>query len=675
MHSGYIRPMHRLVLTHSKHRIKPFKWVLRAWAMLVLWLAFLNAALAQPNTLDPAQVLALPNDTAKVLQLSDLCYAYRRVDVDSARSFGQAALNLAKRLRYSRGEAQAYNDLAILHIDRSDFDGADSLLRRSLALRSQLGDSAGMAAVHNKLGIIYQARFMLEEALEENLQALRIYERIGPPAHEATLLNNIAILQFNLQRLPAALATHQRAADIRRSIGDEAGLAASLGNMANVETQLGDTAAAISNYEAAIAYFREKELKTELAVQLNNLAGIFMARGQLDRAAANYSEALSIRTEAGERKAMASSLIGMGGTRLRQGRTAEARRYLLQGLELGREVDARSEQMQALLDLARLYAKLDQGDSSFFFHQHYVALKDSVFNADMSKRLAEAETKFETAKKERHIQVQRAEIAELERKSERRKLWLVTAVGGSALVILAALLLLQVQRRRAREQRDAAIISEREAGLRGVLEATEGERKRIARELHDGVGQQLTGLKFRLEEIASKMESNQSMPAGTIREALAISTDAGREVREIAHAMMPRALSDLGLSAAVTDMLKRTLGNSAITYELDHFGLEERLPAEMEVGLYRIIQELVQNTLKHAQATHVDLQLLRNQGNLVLNYEDDGKGFSLAPGLEGIGLSNIRERVHALRGKVTIGDGENTGMRATIRVPLDPMPN
>ena len=647
---------------------------MHVWATAIICLALLNTAQAQSDAPDPASVLALPDDTVKVLQLSDLCFAYRRVDVDSARSFGQAALQLAKQLRYSRGEAQAYNDLAILHIDRSDFNGADSLLRRSLALRRQLGDSAGMASVHNKLGIIYQARLMLEEALEENLQALRIYERTGPPAHEATLLNNIAILQFNLQRLPAALATHQRAADIRKGIGDEAGLAASRGNMANVEAQLGDTAAAIKNYDAAISYFREKDLKTELAVQLNNLAGIFMARGQLEQAAANYSEALAIRIEAGERKAMASSLIGMGGTRLRQGHTAEARQYLRQGLKLAREVDARSEQMQALLDLARLYAQLNMGDSSFFFHQHYVALKDSVFNADMSERLAEAETKFETEKKERHIQVQRTEIAELERKGERRKLWLVTAVGGSILVILSALLLLQIQRRRARAQRDAAIITERETGLRGILEATETERKRIARELHDGVGQQLTGLRFRLEDIASKVENDQPLLYGTMQEALMISNDAGREVREIAHAMMPRALSELGLAAAVTDMLKRTLGSSAITYELDHHGLEERLPAEMEVGLYRIIQELVQNTLKHAQARHVDLQLMRNQGHLVLNYEDDGKGFSMASGPEGIGLSNIRERVHALQGNASIGAGEQAGMRATIRVPLKAVP-
>lgn len=645
--------------------------VLMRGLMLALPMACWGSVQAQSPGTSVRQVLALPDDTAKVLKLSDLCFAYRRSDADSASILGNTALRLARKLHYLRGEAQACNDIAILHMDRSDFAPADSLLRRSLGLRTQLGDAAGMAAVHNKLGIIHQARFMLEEALEEDLKALQIYERIGPPAHEAAVLNNIAILRFNLKRLPEALATHRRAAEIRARTGDEAGLAASQGNMANVEAQLGDTAAAITHYNEAIAYFREKDQRTELAVQLNNLAGIHMARGQLEDAAAGYGEALAIRTQAGERKAIASSLIGLGGTRLRQGRVEEARHMLLNALAMSRAVDARSEEMQALLDLARLYAKLDLGDSSFFYHQHYAALKDSVFTADMSARLAQAETKFETGRKERRILAQRAEIAELERQGEHHRLWLVTAVGVIALVALSALLLFQVQRRKARARQDAALIAEREAGLRGVLAATETERTRIARELHDGVGQHLTGLKLRLEDLASKVDADNRGGQSAVSEALAIADDAGREVRDIAHAMMPRALGDLGLGAATSEMLSRTLPAAGILHEFEEFGLQERLPGQVEVGVYRIAQELVQNTMKHAQARQVNLQLLKNNGHLVLIYEDDGKGMDQDAKHDGIGLRNIRERVRALRGIFNVCNGEMSGFRATVRIPLE----
>jgi len=640
-------------------------------------LLFKPQAFAKDDPLSPAQVMALPADTAKVLKLSDLCYAYRRVDGDSALLFGNAALHLAEKLNYARGEAQACNDMAIIHMDRSDYASADSLLRRSLRIRTAIGDSSGMAAVHNKLGNIYQAQFKLEEALEENLQALQIFERIGPPAHEALILNNIANLQFNLRRYDIALATHRRAAAIRESIGDGPGLAASQGNMANVEAQLGDTAAAIALYQKAITFFRANELKQELAVQINNLAGINLGRGELALAASQYQEALTIRTALGDQKAIASSMIGLGGAWLRQGRYSDAKRMLMGALALGRELGTRNEQMQAMLDLARLHAKQNHGDSSFFYHQQYVALKDSVFNDDLNTRLADAETKYETEKKEREIQAQRADlgakslaIAELQRSEEQRKFWLAVAIGIAALIAVSALLRMQVQRRRARAAKDAALITEREAGLRGVLEATETERKRIAGELHDGVGQQLTGLKFRLEDIAARAAEQRPVERNDVQEALTIADDAGREVRNIAHALMPKALGDLGLVPAIADMLTRFLGGAGITHAMEHFGLEERVSPEVELGAYRIAQELVQNTMKHAQASTVNVQLLRNRGHLVLIYEDNGRGLNGQGVSDGIGLRNIRERVRALRGVFTVENGREHGIVATVRVPL-----
>lgn len=614
--------------------------------------------------------MALPEDTIKVQQLSDLCYAYRRIDADSALFFGQQALELARRLHDARGEAQACNDMAIIHMDRSAYATADSLLRQALSIRTALNDPAGMAAIHNKLGNIFQARFDLEEALEENIKALEIYERIGPPAYEALILNNIAILQFNLRRYPTSLATHRRAAEIRMRIGDGAGLAASQGNMANVELQLGDTLAAIDLYERSIDYFRKHDLRMELAVQLNNLAGAFLGRGELGKAERHYQEALAIRKDLGDRKAIASSMIGLGGTWTRQGHTDEARHELLEALALSREVDARSEQMQALLDLARLHARLNNGDSSFLYHQRYVALKDSVFNDDLKSRLAESETKYETEKKERQIQSQRADIFDLERRSERRKFWLITTSAIAALIAVTALLLMQVQRRRSRAARDAAIIAEREMGLRGVLHATELERKRIASELHDGVGQQLTGLRFRLEDITLRTADHRPVEAGFARETLAMADEASREVRDIAHAMMPRALSEQGLVPTLNDMLERSLSPRGLAHEFDHFGMEGRMPPEVEVGVYRIAQELMNNTMKHAGAKRVSLQLLKNKGHLVMIFEDDGKGIEQNERSDGIGLRNMRERAHAMHGTFTMGKGIEGGLAATLRIPL-----
>jgi two-component system, NarL family, sensor kinase len=647
-----------------------------ATACLLVLLAPLSAQDLPAGQAGVDSVLAMRDDTLKVRQLSDLCFAYRRMDGDSALFFGNAALQLAIKLKDTKGQAQAYNDMAIIHMDRSAFSTADSLLRRSLRIREALEDSAGMGAVYNKLGNIFQAQFKLEEALAENFRALRIFERIGPPAKEALILSNIAILQFNLGRGEAALGTHQRAADLRRSIGDARGLAESQGNMANVYAQLGDTTEAITLYEQAIAYFREKELKAELAIQLNNLAGVVMAQGRYDQAAAMYKEALAIREGIGAPKAVASSLIGLGGTYVRQGRMAEAKHLLLRALRMSEELGVRNERMQALLDLARLHARLNAGDSSFHYHQRYVALRDSVFNEDLQVRMAELETRYGTERKEREIQRQRAdlaekdlEIAELGTRAERRRFWLAAAIGGIAVVTISALLFSQVQRRRARALRDAAIIQEREAGLKAVFTATEVERARIARELHDGVGQQLGGLKHRLEVLKDR---------APLQDVIGIVDETSREVRDLAHQMMPKALLRLGLAPALEELVQRTFKDTPTHATVEHYGVDDAIPAELATGVYRIAQELLNNVLKHAQATQVEVQLLRNRDHLVLLVQDDGRGFGHTANLPtgpaggtGIGLLNITDRSRALGGTFEL-EGAPSGTLATVRVPLDP---
>ena len=654
---------------------------MRPWLFPSVLLLFVAGARAQSDALTPEQILALPDDTAKVLQLSDQCFALRRVDQASALLFGRKAVSLAQQLKYGRGEAQACNDLAIIHMDRSEYGAADSLLRSALVIRTALHDAAGIGAIHNKLGNVFQSQFRLEEALEENFKALHIFERIGPPAKQALIFNNIAILQFNLRRYADALATHTAAAAVRERIGDGQGLAESKGNMANVQVVLGDTASALRLFQEARTYFRDHGSARELAVQLHNEAGVHMARNEVAKAMPMYREALTIREQAGEKKAIASSLTALGTAYLRLGNITEARRLFYRALQLSREVGARSELMQALHDMAMVHAKLNDGDSTYWYYERYSVLRDSVFNADLNGRLADMETRYGTERKEREIQRQRADIAakglalaELGQKAERRRFWSAFAIGGLGVVLLASLLVLEMQRRRAREARNKVLLAEREKGLKALVEGTEAERVRIARELHDGIGQQITGLKFRIEDIASRLSATDPSEAARMKEVLAIAEDAGRDVRDIAHSMMPRALGALGLAPAIDDMLQKAFGVGAVKCTLEHHGMDERLAPAVEVGVYRIAQELVGNILKHAKAREVSVQLLRNKGHVIMIVDDDGVGFdphAVIGSGAGIGLGGMRDRAMVLNGTLQMESTRARGTTTTLSIPAE----
>lgn len=637
---------------------------------LLLGAAFVAVPVSAQPAPTRATVEAMPDDSAKVFLLSDQCFAYRRKNVDSALYFGERALQLARTLKFPKGEAQALNDLAIIYIDRSAYAEADTALRRALSIRRQLGDTAGVGAVHNKLGNLYQSQLRLEEALVENQQALALFTALGDRKKEALILSNIAVINFNMRQFDHALEYHQAAAEMHRTSGDSAGLATSQGNMANVLLSLGDTTRALDLFKQAGSYFKGRGLLREYAVQAHNEAGVRLAQGDAARAIALYSEALRIREEGGDRKAMASTRTGLADAFLFQGRTNEARKIALEALTLATEVGATNEMMQANKLMARIHARTGRADSTLIYHERYAALRDSVFSTDTGKRIADLQARIGLQQKEHELQRQRAtlseqnlEIAELGRKAERRNFLLALAFGGIGAVVLGGLVVLQAQRRKAAALRDAAVIAEREQGLKTLVRQTDEERKRIASELHDGVGQLLTGLKYRIESIAD--------PDGRLSDTLALADEAGREVRDIAHRMMPRSLEGSGLVPALADMLEKALNAPGMRKTFEHHGLEQRLAPDVETGIYRIAQELVNNIIKHAKASMVDVQLLRNKDVVVLIVEDDGIGIDAGRSETGLGLRNLRDRARVLNGSIELVNNNGKGTCATLRVPVN----
>ena len=156
-------------------------------------------------------------------------------------------------------------------------------------------------------------------------------------------------------------------------------------------------------------------------------------------------------------------------------------------------------------------------------------------------------------------------------------------------------------------------------------------------------------------------------------ESKAMLDDSIAELRNISHQMMPRALSDMGLIPALEDMLDKSLGNTDINYEFEHHKMDgERFAENVEVSLYRICQELVNNIIKHSDAKAVSVQLLKTKSHLVMVVEDNGKGFTFGSekNRNGIGLMNITSRAKAMNGEVNYQPSPEQGTVATIRIPL-----
>lgn len=208
-------------------------------------------------------------------------------------------------------------------------------------------------------------------------------------------------------------------------------------------------------------------------------------------------------------------------------------------------------------------------------------------------------------------------------------------------------------------------IEEQKKGLSAIIQAQEDERKRIAKDLHDGIVQQLGGLKLGLQKIFTNNEDEETAKIVEILD------DSTNELRILSHRMMPRSLGELGLIPALTDMLENSLGHTTINYQFEHFGIKGRLKEAVEIAIYRIAQELVNNVIKHSQADKVNIQLLKNANNIIFIVEDNGRGMESENGKQGIGLMNITSRLDTIRGKVNFEPSPESGTLATIVIPVD----
>jgi signal transduction histidine kinase len=214
---------------------------------------------------------------------------------------------------------------------------------------------------------------------------------------------------------------------------------------------------------------------------------------------------------------------------------------------------------------------------------------------------------------------------------------------------------------------------ERERLLRSLITAQEEERRRVARELHDELGQDLSGTAIRIENARRAIARDPQAAFDLLEQAQSTIAEATERMYDMILGLRPSVLDDLGLAAALRTQCQRTLEPAGIAFELETLGLSDRLPPEIETVLFRISQEALTNVLRHAKAGNVRLRLSRNENTVEAEIQDDGIGFDpsdfAAFGDEhGLGLLGMRERVEQFGGTIEIQSRPGAGSR--IRVIL-----
>lgn len=215
------------------------------------------------------------------------------------------------------------------------------------------------------------------------------------------------------------------------------------------------------------------------------------------------------------------------------------------------------------------------------------------------------------------------------------------------------------------------LMRQQQLATNAVIEAEEKERQRIAKDLHDSVGQMMSAAKMNLSAFESEVKFADKEQQLAFEKIIQLVDESCKEVRNVSHNMMPNALLKSSLASAIQEFIDK-LDQKKLQVHLYTEGLDERLDSNVETVFYRVIQECVNNVIRHASATTLDISLIKDNDGISGTIEDNGKGFNtLDKGkLEGMGLKNITTRIEYLKGTVEFDSTPGKGTLVALYVPV-----
>jgi len=651
-----------------------------ALSVLIFVFFYGNVACAQDFLNRDSLWLALKNaktDSNKVKLYIQLGQQYETNNPDSALLLYENALKLSKEINYTRGVISYYTNATYVYNMFGKYDTALILNLKSVEIAKAFGDPERLAACLGNVAASYTNLEQPEKAIEINLQILPLYEKLRNSTNLGIIHDNLSVLYTSVKQFEKAMKSAQRATDIFREVRNDYSLVSALNNLALAQMSLWKFADAAQQLKEAEQVARRTNNLHMLMYTFLNSSNLRIIKGDFAAIKGYCENALTLARQLQDPSSELIALRGLAIYYFYRNNADEAERYANQSLKIASELNSFKHigaAYSVLSDVA-----IFEGD---FTRHHRLMIKsdsirDLILNEALARNIQNIEAKYETEKKEQKILdlQQEAEIKDLS--LQRNRLLNGVLFGTLVSIVLIALLARRNYYQKKRllrnenqinEARIAQLESEKQilAG-EAVIKGQEEERGRLAKDLHDGLGGMLSGVKFSL----ANMKSNVMLDADNMllfERSLNMLDHSIAELRRVAHNMMPEVLVRFGLSEAVKSYCESLRDSQVFRINYQSIGMEARLAEKTEIFIFRIVQELLNNITKHAQASHVLVQLAQHDHEVGVTVEDNGVGFDTSKDYSGAGLSSVRSRVEYLKGKMDIQS--TPGHRSSVHITI-----
>ncbi|RQO32320.1 hypothetical protein DBR32_01545 [Taibaiella sp. KBW10] len=518
-------------------------------------------------------------------------------------------------------------------------------------------DSAVYAQEVSHAGNRYFETGNFEMAAKSFFASLAVAERRGYASIAATNYNNLSATYHETENYPQAIVYAEKAITSFQNLGDKKGLADAYNSLANVYY--------MQERDSLCLHFFTESIKNRLLINdsiglfkgYKNLGAIYFEIGDAEKGIQYMLQGIRYIGAKSDTKNWFTSYITLSGAYLNSGQSDKAKAYLDSCAALLPLVEDNSKIEDYYYARYQYYAKTGNLKEALTSYERYGNYRDSVINVTRNNQLSELNVKYETEKKQKLIQQQGFAIA-------KRNTWLLMACLAFVLLVIAVYLFYRNIRYKQAQKRQQDIFLQQEIASRALFEGEQQERIRIARDLHDGVGQMLSLVKMNLSTISldvPQLQKTQDMVDKTIE-----------EVRNVSHNLIPEALH-FGIVPALESLSDEinALGETKMDTDIPEEIRNIVFSKQNELSIYRIVQEVVHNMTKHAQASQIHLSARKAEQSLMITIKDNGRGLEegAIEKAKGIGWKNINARVHLMDGKMLVQSGHLSGTQIELTLP------
>lgn len=610
------------------------------------------------------------NDTTVIQKTITAANVLLLKNSDSSLKLIQKALAQSKASSFVRGIGEAYVSVGNYYLVIGKTDSSENYYNK--ALEYPVWNTAERAQIHKRLASSYQAQGAYEKAISYYKGIIALNSKndsLLTSVKNAAYYNFINIL-ISLKRYPDALFYSQKL--IPRIMDKDMWLLANCyNNIAIVYDKLKD----YKQY----AIYANKCVKICDSNKFNDLEAIIFA---------NMSEHYADRKDTAKAlqylakvKHLQNDLLPKGGliyygtkgtVMMDLGRYQDALSPLEHALEIAQKHQATEIVIDAKNNLAQAYTHTGNYKKATEQYKSYIALKDSFQGQQTQKDISKYEVKFRTAEKDKELLQKQITLLHQQSVIKSKNLLIAEIATGAALLFLLLILLYRMYLQKQRAQKKDLKILKQQAiigNLQAFVDGENKERTRIGRELHDGINSMLTAINMNLGAIQQRHFSDKKK--NELDDVIKMIQSTGSEIRRTAHDLMPKPLQDQSLPEAVALFVNGINNSGTCELHLSCNGDFKNLEMGTATIIYRLIQELIHNTLKHAAATFVMIQINRQKGKISFMVEDNGRGFHPETENKGIGLSQLATRIKAMKGYLKIDSQMGRGTVVLIEINED----